>query len=236
LRLAIVKYRIDSISEPAPGTKVFRMVPADGAMMKFTPGQFVFLHILDKEGNTIVKKPYSIASAPDAKYLEFCIKMRNGNCTGRLADMAVGESVGIEGPLGNFTYDGQKEAGFVAGGVGIAPFLSILRYIADKNLKGKFILFYSAKTKGDLIYHDELVALEKKNSGIKVVMTLTRETPDGWRGECGRLNDCMIKKHAGELTGMGWWICGPLDMVSAIKKCLVESGKDQKDIRMEGWG
>ena len=204
--------------------------------MKFTPGQFIFLHILDKDGNTVVKKPYSIASAPDANHLELCIKMRNGNCTGRLDNMAVGESVGIEGPFGNFTYDDQKEAAFVAGGVGIAPFLSILRHIAGKKLKGRFVLFYSAKTKGDLIYHDELKELEKKNPDIKVVMTLTRETPDGWKGECGRLNDMMMKKHAGELKGMSWWICGPLEMVSAIKKCLVDCGKEQKDIKMEGWG
>lgn len=233
--MAIMNYKIISISEPAPETKIFRMVPQEGAMLKFAPGQFVFLHILENN-KSIAKRPYSIASSPDAPHMEFCIKIRHGVCTGKLDKMKAGEVVGVEGPFGAFKYEDQKEAGFVAGGVGVAPFIGMLRYIADKKLRGRFILFYSTRTKNDVLYADELTELSTRNPDIKVVITLTRETPPGWKGECGRLGDEMIKKHAGDPQRMSWWICGPLEMVAAVKTCLVNSGKDQKDIKMEGWG
>jgi ferredoxin-NADP reductase len=235
-RVVIIKYKIASIANPAPETKVFRMEPADGAALKYMPGQFVFLHILDKDGNTAAKKPYSLASSPDEPFLEFCIKIRHGNVTGMLDQMAVGSVVGIEGPFGHFIYEGQREAGFIAGGVGIAPFIGMLRYIAGRRLKGRFALFYSAKTKDSLLYLDELSELHRRNPDIKLVITLTREAPPGWQGECGRLSEEMIMKHVEQPGKVSWWICGPLEMVGAMKTCLVKSGKDGKDIRMEGWG
>lgn len=232
----IKRYRITSVTSPAPDTKIFRMEPAEGSILIFKPGQFVFLHILDKDGRPIAKRPYSIASSPLSKHLEFCIKIRKGEVTSKLDAMAPGSVIGIEGPFGNFAYDGQQEAGFIAGGVGIAPFMGMLRYIADTGLKGKFVLFYSAKSKDSLLYQEELAKLRKKNPGIKVVITLTRESPAGWDGECGHLDQGMIMKHADAPEKMSWWICGPLEMVSAVRTCLVKSGKDPKDIKAEGWG
>jgi ferredoxin-NADP reductase len=232
----VFRYKITSISSPAPDTKIFRMEPVEGPKLIYLPGQFVFLHILDKDGNTIAKKPYSLASSPDAPHIEFCIKMRGGNVTGKLDRMEVGSVLGVEGPFGHFAYEGQKEAGFVAGGVGIAPFIGMLRYIADRKLQGRFVLFYSAKTKDSLLYLDELSKLCRRNPDIKTVITLTREAPPGWPGECGRLSHEMIMKHVEKPGCMSWWICGPLEMVAAIKTCLVDAGKEAKDIRMEGWG
>jgi NAD(P)H-flavin reductase len=234
---AIMRYRITSITSPAPETRIFRMEPVEpGAGLMFLPGQFVFLHALGKDGASLAKKPYSIASSPDAPYLEFCIRMRHGDMTGRLEAMETGSVVGVEGPFGNFAYEMQKEAGFVAGGVGIAPFMSMLRYISGRGIRGRFVLFYSAKTRDDLLYGDELAALRLKNPDIKIVITLTRDTPAGWNGECGRLDYGIISKHAGNPEKMSWWICGPLGMAAAMKSCLVEAGKDAAGIKVEGWG
>ncbi len=234
--MQIVKYTLTGTSDIAPGIRVFRLVPKEGPAMKFLPGQFCFIHALDGSGKSVAKRPYSIASAPDAPELEFCIKLVNGEMTGRLGKMKAGDVLGIEGPYGNFGYSGQPEAGFVAGGVGIAPFMGILRHIAGRKISGRFVMFYSSKTRDTLLFADELEKLQKMNPNIKVVVTLTRETPPGWKGESGRLCDEMILKHVKDPKALSWWVCGPLEMVSSIKSCLVAAGKDQKDIRVEGWG
>ncbi len=212
------------------------MEPEEGKVFDYAPGQFAYLHILDESGKTVVKRPYSIASSPSAPYLEFCIKMVGGELTGKLERMGKGTVVGVEGPFGHFSYSGQPNAAFIAGGTGIAPFVSILRYIAEKKLEGCFILFYSARTSGSVVYGDELARLEKENPNIKVVITLTREEPLGWKGECGRINEGMIRKYAAKPADFDWWICGPMALTKAMKECLLGKGVDPKRLRMEGWG
>ena len=156
--------------------------------------------------------------------------------TGQLEKMAAGGMVGIEGPMGRFAYAGQPAAAFIAGGSGIAPFMSMLRYIAAKKLKGRFILFYSARTEDGVLYRKELERLQKINPDIKVVITLTREAPDGWAGECGRLNDVMIKKYAVDPGEFSWWACGPMELINNMKACLAGMGVDVKKLEFEGWG
>jgi ferredoxin-NADP reductase len=232
----ITRYAIASIEKHAEDISIYRMEPVQGNALMFKPGQFVFLHILDEQGKTVVKRPYSIASRPGVPYLEFCIKIVGGELTGRLEKMEKGSVVGIEGPFGDFNFEGQTNATFVAGGVGLAPFMSMLRHIAEKKLEGRFILFYSTRRLDTMIYREELAQLEKDNPGIKVVITLTREKPPGWAGECGRIGEEMLGRHAGSLSEFHWWICGRMAMIKAIRECLIEKGLDPKRIKVEGWG
>lgn len=231
----MARYRIISVEVPVRDMKVLRMEPLEGRIPEFLPGQFAFLHILDKNGRSVVKRPYSIASSPSAPYLEFCIRMVHGEMTSKLEAVGVGSVLGVEGPLGAFTYGGQKNAAFIGGGCGVSPFMSMLRHIAEKKIDGRFILFYSAKTREDILYREELACLEKANPDIRVVVTLTREEGE-WKGECGRINDEMIKRHAGEPKEFDWWMCGPKEMILGLKSCLTGMGVDVKKIRIEGWG
>ena len=232
----MTKYRIASVETVGDDIRIFRMEPVQGEMLAFTAGHFVFLHVLDESGGTVVKRPYSIASEPDVPYLEFCIKLIGGELTGRLEKMGEGSVVGIEGPFGNFTYDDQPNAAFIAGGVGIAPFISILRHVTRKKLKGRFMLFYSSRRRDTIVYREELARLEKENPSIKVAITLTREEPAGWKGECGRIDEEMVDKYAANPTDFDWWLCGPMAMIRAMKDCLVKKGLDPKRIKIEGWG
>lgn len=234
--LLIAKYRVASIETPVAGIKVFRMEPLEGSIPKFLPGQWAFIHLLDEKGGSVDKRPYSVASSPSAPYLEFCIELRGGAFTGRLEKVELGMVVGIEGPQGHMTYGNQPKAAFVAGGTGISPVLSMLRHIADAGLGGEFVLFYSVRSADRLLYRDEFERLRKKNPRIKVVLTLTREAPGGWKGECGRISREMIGKHLGGPADFDWWMCGPVEMVKAVRLCLVEMGADPKRVRMEGWG
>jgi len=233
---SIIKYVISSIEEPVKDTKVYKIKPKHGKVFKFSPGQFAFLHILDAVDQTIVKKPYSIASAPEEEYLEFCIKLVDGELTSKLAKLKKGEIVGIEGPFGHFTYGDETESAFVAGGTGIAPFISVFRHVTKKKINGKFVLFYSARTLDQILYRKELQKLEEMNPNITIVITLTREKLKDWDGEYGRITGDMLYKYTKNTTDFHWWICGPMEMIKNIKQNLLVQGVDPEKIKMEGWG
>lgn len=230
----IRKYRITEIRDLAPDTRVFHLEPVEGKLPDYRPGQFVFLHLLDDKGESIVKRPYSIASAPHMPYIELCIKLVKGELTGRLESMEKGSIVGMDDPVGPVKYNDEEKGGFIAGGTGISLMISILRHIAHKQLKGEFCLFYSARKKENILYREELEELQK-NPNIKVVITLTREEGE-WGGEKGRLCHTVVGKYVSDPKEFSWWICGPMGMLKAMRECLGSAGVDPKKIHMEGWG
>ncbi len=239
----IRRYRVISVEKSVCDVKIFRLEPVvlepkddKTGILSYTPCQFAFIHTIDQEGKSLDKRPYSIASAPSASYLEFAIEMRGGRFTSKLDKIGEGEIVGIEGPFGHIGYKNQPKAAFVAGGTGIAPFMSALRHIAEKKLTEEFVLFYSSRCADRILYGKELDQIRKANPNIRLVITLTRELPEGWEGESGRIDEAMIKRHIKNPTDYDWWLCGPLEMIKTIRTSLERAGTDPKKIRMEGWG
>lgn len=229
------RYAIDEVEPLCPDTKLYRLRPLGQSAWGFVPGQFVFIHILDEQGNSVAKRPFSIASAPGVPYLEFCIKLIHGTFTGRLESLGKGAVLGVEKPAGHFTFDMKAKAGFIAGGTGIAPIISMLRLISMKKMEGRFVFFYSVKTEEHILYREELERLGRENPGIEVVITLTRDE-GGWKGERGRVDAAMIARHLPDAKGFSWWICGPTVMVKDMRMSLESLGADPKSMKMEGWG
>jgi len=230
----MLKYRISSIWKTAGEVKIFRVIPL-GNKLIYKPGQFVMMHLLNEKGESLDRRPYSIASEPDSDYLEFCIKMIGGRFTSKLDLLKEGSIVGIEVPMGMLSYEGDKCV-LICGGTGIAPIMSMVRDIAKKEKKGDFFVFYSAKKKDHLIYYDELLSLEKKNPSLKLVFTLTREEPPAWPGKCGRIDEALLREFIVNPKEYNWYICGPLEMSSSLRDCINSMGGDPKKIHLEGWG
>lgn len=205
--------------------------PEDREPIPYTPGQFMLLTL-----PCGVKRAYSIVSAPDSEFLEFGIKLVDGEFTSRLPVTEEGEKILVEGPLGPLVYDTHDEYVLIAGGVGIAPMLSILRERDGKRCK-KDVLFYSSRTRDGLVYFEELKGLEKRNKCLKVVFTLTRETPKGWEYETGRVDAKMIKKYVPDFEQNHYFVCGPEKMVEAMKKVILDELKiPSANCTFEGWG
>ncbi|MFH1222500.1 MAG: FAD-dependent oxidoreductase [Candidatus Micrarchaeota archaeon] len=228
-------YRIDSIKKCSEDVKIFRLVPVEGKTPDFKPGQFLMLELLDAAGNSIEKRPYSIASAPGENYIELAIKMIGGRFTSQLDKLDEGTIVGVEGPLGHFMYEEQKKATFIAGGIGISPLLGMLRHIAKHKIRGEFTLFYSCKNEKELVYYDELKQIAKKH-GIKLHVFLTRDCPPNCGYETGRIDAERIKKFVANPQETHFFICGPLKMALALKETLAAAGVPAKNIKFEGWG
>ncbi len=232
----VLRYAVEKIEKLPEDLRIFTLTPVK-ERLSYTPGHFAFLHLLDGSGKSLDKRPYSIASSPTQNHLEFCIKMVKGRFTTKLENVKKGDILGVEGPLGHFILtDDMKRCVFSGGGVGAAPFVSMLRYIADKKLDGDYHFFYCARRKASLAYYEELTGMQKKNPSIKLHFSLTREKPMGWKGLTGRLCGDVFREYIKEPEKYTWFICGPLAMTEAVKQAILDMDVPQEKIKMEGWG
>lgn len=219
---------IVEIREETYDVKTFRLKL--DKTIKYIPGQY-FLAYIGSES-----RPFTFSNIPEKDYIEFTVK-KLGTFTAKLHSLKAGDNVNIEGPFGeklNFDESITDDVVFIAGGSGITPFMSAIRYAVNKRLKNKFYLFFSNKTEKDIIYYKELEKI-RRISNIKVIKTLTDNVPDGWKGETGRINRQMIERYVSEPKDKLWYLCGPPPMIKAIKQILLEMNIPEKRLRVEDW-
>lgn len=127
-----------------------------------------------------------------------------------------------------------RPAVFLAGGIGIAPFLiSMLCYPTEEKLRHFIVLFYANRLQ-DAAFIDTLCKLERDNPRFRFVPTLTRAANNnGWKGKTGHIGLQMLFAHVGILRGPNYYIAGPTTMVAATRRTLSEVGVDEDDIRTE---
>lgn len=197
--------------------------------LKFKPGQYCLVGIDDVHFSG-ESRPFTFSSSSLADdYFELTIK-KIGEFTGRMFKLNVGDKLLIKGPMDSrLAFDETiKYIVFIAGGSGITPFMSAIRYVKDKDLNNEIILFYSNKTRQDIIYKKELDSFDK----IKVVYPLTDENPDG---KTGRIDILMIKNHLGDLSKYSYYLCGPPGMVNGLKTSLIEEDIPEQNVFFEDW-
>ncbi len=228
------KFKIDE--KKTEGDLLYLSIsPIDGKNILFSPGQFVKLISSNKQEEP-KSRFYSIISSPLDSHLQFIIKIV-GRFTNHLNSLEKGDMIEAEGPYGHFIFKKEKKAVFIAGGVGIAPVLSILREISQKKTNGDFFLFYSNKSK-EIPFFDELKKISEKSTNIKIIFTLTKEQPAHWEGESGRIDINLISKYipVEKLNEFYFYMCGPLNMTLSLKKDLTLKGVLENNIIIEGWG
>ncbi|MEM0140961.1 MAG: FAD-binding oxidoreductase [Thermoplasmatales archaeon] len=212
----------------------FKMRPEDGKNFDFKPGQFssLFLNPNDK-----LFRSYSIASSPLDDHMEFMIEMINGRFTSLLAKLKVGDRLYVTEPRGAFIFDPEVRKGslFLAAGIGIAPFFSILRYLKQKGIRKDIYLFYSIKHRDDIVNRSELESFSE--NGLRIIYTVTRDPEDpSWKGERGRINMEMIKKHVPDFRERDVYLCGGIKFVKDIVAEFVAEGFNDQDIKRDIWG
>lgn len=198
----------------------------------FIPGQFVFIHA-DINGEK-VKRAYSIASAPNEN-LELTIELSpGGKLTPYLHDsLKIGDSLEISEPIGKFTLNDENKIALIAGGSGVVPFMSMIRHVTKHNLDTKIVLFYSVKKFDDLIYYHELNKIHENFKNIRVIYTITRETPPEWYGKVGRLTLNSMTEELDNYKDYVFYICGPIEMVKFFSDELKPLGVK---LKRELWG
>jgi ferredoxin-NADP reductase len=223
--------------EVAEGTMAFHFEKLPG--FEFKPGQTTDLTLLnppetDAEGNI---RTFSIASAPFEDQLMFVTRMRDAAFKRSLRKLPLGTVVRMEPASGSFTLhkNSAKPAVFLAGGIGITPFSSILRQAAHDRSPHTLYLFYSNHRPEDAPFLQILEDLQKTNPNFRFVPTMTDmpRSKKSWTGETGRIDKAMLSRHLKDLQGPIYYIAGPPAMVSGLRSMLVAAGIDEDDIRTE---
>ena len=224
-------------TEVAEGTMAFQFEkPKD---FVFKAGQYIDLTLSSSQPGSSngLTHTFSVASSPFEKELVVTTRMRNTVFKQALSILPVGAKVRIEGPMGSFSLhkNTARPAVFLAGGIGIAPFLSMLSFATGEKLRHPIVLFYANRYLEDAAFIDALWQLEGANPRFRFVPTLTRTDKNyrGWKGETGHVNSEMLVSRVGIVRGPIYYIAGPPTMVAAARRTLSEVGVDEDDIRTE---
>ena len=149
----------------------------------------------------------------------------------------LGSAVKIEGPSGSLTLHNNvaRTAVFVAGGIGITPFRSIVFRAAKEKLPHRIFLFYSNRRPEDAPFLYELQALEKENPNYKLVASMTEmaKSHQSWHGEVGLIDREMISRYLKDAISPIYYVAGPPEMVKGLHTMINEAGVDDDNIRAE---
>ncbi|EQD39626.1 oxidoreductase FAD/NAD(P)-binding domain protein [mine drainage metagenome] len=231
-------YVLTEILKDTPDVSVFRYKAQDMSTLSFDPGMFVMLTYIDKSTNEKITRAFSVASAPNSDTVDFFIHMVHGKLTTKLESARVGDVYYMTGPYGQFRFipSQDKKVLFIAGGTGLAPFMSMLKEIDAQKAGTDIVLLYSIRFPNEIIRKDELEELEKRLN-IRMVITVTRpQENDGWTGEKGHIDSNMIAKYASDLNERTTYICGPLAFVKAMKDALAGLNVNPDKIKADVWG
>ena len=228
--------KLTSRESVAEGTMAFHFEKPK--KFRFTPGQYVDVTLLsppetDAEGNI---RSFSIASAPFEDHITLVTRMRDSAFKRVLKSAPLGLEAKLEGPMGSFTLhkNASKTAVFLAGGIGITPFFSILRDGAH-DPPHRVYLFYSNRRPEDAAFLSELRQREEGNQRFRFVPTMTEmaKSHQDWKGQTGFIDQQMVTRFLPDLHGPIYYIAGPPAMVAAMRLMLVSSGVDEDDVRTE---
>lgn len=193
--------------------------------LRFAPGQFAWLS-LRASPFAMREHPFSIASsAEQPRRIELSIK-ELGDFTATIKDIRVGEIAYLDAPYGTFGIDEHAHAdgyAFVAGGVGIAPIICMLRTLADRGDRRPLVLFYGNRSWERVAFREELERLSQRLD-LKVVHLLLEPPPD-WQGETGFVTEDVLMRHL-PITRhrFDYFLCGPTPMTIAVEHSLATLG------------
>ncbi len=213
----------------------------------FKAGQFCFITLEnllfpDSRG---IKRHFSIVNSPNQKgIITFTTRASESGFKRTLKELAVGTTVEL-GPIkGDFVLpeDTTRPLVFIAGGIGITPFMSMLKYISEEKLAYKITLIYSNKNRRSAAYLEELqnyqlqttrFADSARQANYKLILTMTDDP--AWSGEKRKVDSNFIKEYFPNVNAQNYMVVGPQSMVEAVEKALLEAGVLSENIKKENF-
>lgn len=221
----------------AQGTTAFHVDKPAG--FSFKPGQAIDIVLPGSAAGDAqsARHTFSLVSAPFENELVVTTRMRDSAFKHALGALPIGASIAIEGPFGSLTLhnDRDRPAVFIAGGIGITPFMSIVAQAAEDGLQQRLVLLYSNRRPEDSAYLAELQELERRNPYFHLIatMTLMSGSTQAWTGLRGPIDEALVKRESADLVKPVYYLAGPPGMVEAMRQMLNDAGVNDDDIRSE---
>lgn len=203
--------------------------------VNFTPGQYFKIRLdiknVDNRGSS---RYFTISSSPKRKeHISITTKIIKSSFKKKLNKIKIGEEVDFYGPVGyfNFNHRNKKTKIFIAGGIGITPFLSILETYLNEKIN--IYLFVSFPKSEEVVFFKELKDLEKKFPNFKTIFTLTKEKKSGY--EYGRISSNLINKYLVDLDTHEYFIVGSEEMEKKLVDLIKSLGVSEENIFSENF-
>jgi glycine betaine catabolism B len=207
--------------------------------LAFTPGQYMEFTLEhqrpDSRGN---RRYFTLASSPTETTVRLGVRFyKHSSSFKRAMHWMDGKTPLIAGQIaGDFTLpaDASEKLVFIAGGIGITPFRSMLKYLLDTQQRRDIVLIYANKTAEEIVYRDILDAAHTR-LGVKTLYTLTDRAavPRNWTGFTGRINEQMILRAIPDYDERTYYLSGPPEMVRASEQVLKNMGVSGSRIKKD---
>lgn len=232
-------YTVSAVVPESGDVWTIKLTPPSGeAIPPYLPGQFHFLTFHRGEGLPVEEHHWTISSSPaDRSHISSTIKAL-GDFTSTMGRTKPGDTAAVHGPFGRFSHalhPEEKDLVFIAGGIGITPLMSMLRFMRDRGEDREVLLLYANRDEKSIVFRDELARMETSTGfpRLKAVHVLGR-ADDNWQGETGRVTGDTIDRYCGgDLAGKVFYLCGPPPMRKALTAALKKRGVADSQIRTE---
>lgn len=231
------RWRVAEVRPDRGDTYTLALEPVGHDGLTFLPGQFAWVTI-DESPFSIEEHPFSFASSAErTDCVEFGIKAL-GDFSARIEHVAVGATAFLDGAHGAFSMDRYQAAGyvFIAGGIGITPFMSMLHTMADRGDPRPVTLIYADEGWDAVAYRDEIERLSERVEldVVYVLENMPDNMPAGWQGEEGMIDGSVLDRRLPKDDYLRMHlICGPPPMMEAVQAALIERGVPQRHIQLE---
>jgi ferredoxin-NADP reductase len=205
-----------------------------GEDVEFKPGQYFFVTLPDVgyQDERGLRRHITVVTSPNERgVLGFATRMRDSAFKRSLREVPPGTEVEVEPPKGDFVLpeETSRPLVFVAGGIGITVFRSMLRYIREERLPHRVTLVYSNRDRESTAFLDELRELEQEIPDFRLVLTMTQDS--GWDGESRRIDAQFFRDYLGDdLNEYTFLVAGPPGMVEGMQEALAEVGVKEENV------
>lgn len=205
---------------------VIRLQPQDVAnQLVFFPGQYAAIGF-PVGARKSPMRCFSITSSPHDSELEFSMRVA-GNFTRTISKLHIGQQVDVQGPYGDFVLDPSDRAVvMLAAGIGITPYMSMLRHAAETKSTTPMTLLYACRSVDDIPFYDELMQLQAQNPAIRVAFIINQTNSDPASSiYAGRIDSELLRKATnGRLQPYTFFICGPARFSKDMHTLLIQNG------------
>jgi predicted ferric reductase len=210
------------------------LTPDGHSGLDFSPGQFAWLS-LRHTPFAMKEHPFSMASAPAKDgSIQFTIK-ELGDFTRTIGSTKTGTRVYVDAPYGIFSIDRHHDAPayvFIGGGIGIAPIFSMLQTLAQRQDKRPHVLFAAHSHWDRIPRREEILSIADQLNLTRV--PILEEAPDDWQGESGYITTEILTRYLPDnLQDLEYFLCGPKEMLQAVREQLIELGVPRTQIHSE---